>query len=148
MLPLNAKEIWDLRLEGKRPNGAVLISMIGDLATEQWCVEVRDSDDIDALDFRWVIGLQVCIVFASSTDRSRVKKLAESVVRHRPVGPFKLLDMQGHVYLWNVTTQRGWMLSWWDAFPAIPPTFPGAPEELKMYPMMDYETKAFNGVGL
>lgn len=149
-LPAGAQEIWDLRLQKKKPNSTVFVSLIGELPNEMFQVLVAPTQRFEELEWRWVRDLSVCVVHHETTPPKRVADLSQMLVRLAPNGGFTrpFSPSFGYLWQWNAAQQDGYLLSWWQGHQGIPELeIADQPEEIEIAKMSRYERHVFMGVG-
>ncbi len=144
-LATGAKDIWDLRLTGKKPNEPVFITCIGELNVN-WLVEAPMTTRLENYDWRWVRNLCAVLVYGNRTHHRLVSLLSNTILRYAPNGgymhPFN--DNFGYLWLWNEDAQDGKLASWWGGHAGIPEIgIPDQPEEFEVRAMARYEKNYF-----
>lgn len=147
-LPDGAQEIWDMRMQRKKPNEIVFVSLIGPLNSGNYQVFINDKDRVEQLDFRWVIDLSVCIVFNNRVPNARVSELVKAIARHAPNGGYSQFNKSfGYLWLWDASKQDGFLVSWWAGVTGIPELdIPTQPEDFTKYKLSRWERISFEGV--
>ncbi|MBW9336221.1 hypothetical protein FEE59_22140 [Herbaspirillum sp. RU 5E] len=92
-LPKGAQPILDARMRGQKPNELILVSLIGPLAEANHTVFVNPNG---AYDWRWVIGLQLCVMVNAET-----RQAARGVLL--AIGK----DSPAQLHVWNVDQFKG-----------------------------------------
>lgn len=148
-LPYGAEQIWNLRLQKKKPNEIVFVSLIGEINTN-YQVLLGSSQRIEELEWRWVRDLSVCVVYDDDTPVNRMTELTRHLVRLSPNGGYigKHDPNFGFLWTWNAKKQNGYLLSWWKGFNGIPELeIDDQPETLEIHPISRLDRPCFEGVG-
>ena len=124
LLPYGGREIENLRLDGKRPAHMVLVSLIGSLRVLNPVVTARPEKSYG---WRFLSGLDVLIVANSSTEKSLVKRVIDSILTIKP-------DYLG---LWLADRQNGQHVAWGSY----------RPKSKAMRWMSPHDRQSFEGVG-
>lgn len=90
-LPINAQPILDARLRGFKPDGLILISMVGHVEAENHVVRAIPATPYD---WRWVRDLDVCVYVGERLDWVDTVK---AIAMQRPA----------HICLWNCMEHWG-----------------------------------------
>lgn len=148
-LALGAKRIWDMRVQGVKPNEIVFLSLIGPLNSGNFQVFLPQGIAVDALDWRWVMDLCVCVVYRPETDRAVLGRVVKTILRNAPNGgymkPYK--PDFGYLWLWNAEKQDGTLATWWRGHKGIPLVgIPGEPEQFEFHTMGRLDRSSFAGV--
>lgn len=148
-LALGAKRIWDMRVQGLKPNEIVFISLVGPVNSGNFQVFLPQGQAVDALDWRWVMDLSVCVVYRTETDKALLGRLVKAILRNAPNGgyitPYK--PDFGYLWLWNAEKQEGMMATWWRGHKGIPLIgIPGEPEKFDYQRMDRFDRHCFAGV--
>jgi hypothetical protein len=87
----NAQRIVDARLRGFKPDGLVLVSMVGHVVAENPVVHAVPDVNYD---WRWVRGLEVCVYVDGRGDWAETVK---AIAQHKPA----------YLAIWNSAHQWG-----------------------------------------
>lgn len=148
VLPHGAKRIWDMRMQGIAPGEVVFVSLIGPLNAGNFNVEVQPGTVFERMDWRWTMGLGVCLVYSDQTDPKAASRLAKTLVRCAPCGSYaRFSEQHGHLWVWNASKQGGVLMSWWAGHAGIPLLGVDAQkEEIEICPMSRLDRRSFEGV--
>ena len=91
MIAPNAQPIVDARLRGLKPDGLVLVSMVGHVVAANPVVR---AVPIAAYDWRWVRGLEVCLYIGEHCDWVETLK---AIAKQKPA----------YLAIWNLAAQWG-----------------------------------------
>lgn len=147
-LPRGASRIWDMRVNGMKPNEIVFVSAVGPLRDGNFQVLLDSLDKAEQLDWRWVIDLSVCLAYDNHVDPRKLSRLARHIVRHSPNGGVTKFNPNfGYLWLWNTEKQAGALMSYWKGHDGIPLMhIPAEPESLEVQPMSRLDRHSFEGV--
>jgi hypothetical protein len=149
MLAFGAQEIWDMRMQGKRPNEVVFVSLIGPLNDGNFQVLIAPSDRINAFDWRWARDLSVCLVYHDKVPHERVSELSKLLVRQAPNGGYAnpFTPTAGYLWMWDAIKQNGLLLTWFSGYLGIPELgIANEPEMFDLSPMSRFDLPTFKGV--
>lgn len=90
-LALNAQPILDARLKGFKPDGLILVSLVGHVSAANHVVRAIPATPYD---WRWVHGLELCVYVGERLDWVDTVK---SIALHRPA----------YLCLWNCQEHWG-----------------------------------------
>lgn len=148
-LAYGAQQIWDMRMQGKRPSEVVFISLIGELNEGNFQVLIDPSDRIQTFDWRWARDLGVCLVYHDKVPHQRVSELSKLLVRQAPNGGYvkPFTPSAGYLWMWDAVKQNGLLLTWFSGYLGIPELgIHPQPEEFQLTPMSRYDMASFKGV--
>ena len=148
-LAYGAQQIWDMRMQGKRPNEIVFVSLVGPLVDGNFQVLLDPADRISTFDWRWVRDLSVCLVYHDKVPHQRVSEVSKAVVRQAPNGGYvkPFTPTIGYLWMWDVIKQHGLQLTWHSGYLGIPELGIGnQPETFDLSPMSRFDRVAFKGV--
>lgn len=92
-IPNGSQAIIDLRKKGLKPNELILVSLIGPTGESNHTVFANP----DAVyDWRWTVGLQVCLMVNEAT-RRRTKEILLAIGKEHPE----------QLHIWNVDLYKG-----------------------------------------
>lgn len=91
MIAANAQPIVDARLRGMKPEGMILVSLVGPMAAGNHTVHASAGQ---AYDWRWTRGLDVCVYVGARIDWAATVK---AIALHRPE----------HLNVWNAVEKWG-----------------------------------------
>lgn len=126
-LATNADKILAARLRGMKPADMVIVSLVGPVAAEN---PVVLAEALDAYDWRWVRGLDVCMYLNDEQDWPGILK---AIALHRPASLtlWNLMDQWGaEVYLVPAAADMGRPVRHWKY-------------ELDFLPWMDFQNTDF-----
>ncbi|AYR23008.1 hypothetical protein [Herbaspirillum rubrisubalbicans] len=92
-IPKGAQAIIDARIRGQKPDELILVSLIGPVAEANHTVFVNPNG---AYDWRWVIGLQLCLMVNAATRRA-ARDLLLTIGKNSP----------SQLHVWNVDQFQG-----------------------------------------
>lgn len=148
-LAYGAQEIWDMRMQGKRPNEVVFISLVGELNEGNFQVLIDPADRVGTMDWRWVRDLSVCLVYHPAIPHVRVSELSKLIVRQAPNGGYvkPFMPTAGYLWMWDVSKQNGFQLTWHSGYLGIPELgINNQPEDFIATPMSRLDLETFKGV--
>jgi hypothetical protein len=93
MIAEGADVILQARLKGMRPAEMILVAMVPPMKTTNHVVKVQTGHDY-AYDWRWVHGLDICLVVDDSVDWASTLK---DIAKHRP----------DYLCVWHMTGKWG-----------------------------------------
>ena len=146
-LASGARRIWNMRINGKKPNEPVFITAVGPLNSGTFQVDIDTSGPAPTTyDWRWVIDLSVCIVYENASNHRFLSKLAREVLARSPNGgymqPFR--PGFGYLWMWNVDKQDGSLISYWRGHEGVPLLhIPAERESFTVQPMMRLDKHVF-----
>lgn len=92
-IPKGAQPIIDARLRGQKPDELILVSLIGPVAEANYTVFVNPNG---VYDWRWAIGLQLCLMVNAQTRRAAWDML-QAIGKHSPA----------QLHVWNMDQFKG-----------------------------------------
>ncbi len=146
MLPA-AREIWNMRLAGKKPNNVVFVSLIGELNVGP-CVAIPQDVRPENCEWRWVVDLSVTLVFDETVNKERMWRTCQSILRNAPNGGYAPFSKHlGYLWMWNTSSKIASQLNWWRGIEPVPEwDVDGIPEEFSAHPVSRWDMKTFDGV--
>lgn len=147
LLP-SAKPIWDLRLAGKKPKDLIFVSLVGWLNVDNPTIVIPNDVQPERCEWRWVADLAVCLVFDEQVNKKRIWSAVQSIARCVPNGGFMPFSKHlGYLWMWNVTSQIGTLMTWWRGHEAIPDfDIEAMPEMFDAMTISKYDRKSFEGI--
>lgn len=145
-----AEFIWDMRMQGKKPAGLVLVSCIGELPEQNLQVLAPRGKPED-FDWRWVFDLSVCVVYDSKTPAQYRTELFAAILRCAPNGGYvpPASRTQGYLWTWDADQQTGHQLDWWAGYDGIPELgIKDEPERIDTRTLSRFERMNLKGLGL
>lgn len=149
LLPFGAREIWDMRVGGKKPSTPVFVTMVGPITGGPFVVTVPEGRSVADYDWRWVRDLCVCVVSGNDTNTAALRGLLQHILRRAPSGGIgsPVSPAVGTVWSWNADRQDGTITNWWAGHAGVAELDISAqPEQFSERVMAPYERAAFMGV--
>lgn len=148
ILPEVAEIIYQNRIQKKIvPNEIVFVSLVGDLIDGNWQIVANPNTDPAKYDWRWVVDLQICLVYNSTISSELVKSFAKEIVKHLPNQHSVRDNFHGYLYLWNTEKQQGAHLTYHPAVMGDASIeLEDIPECMSYRKLFKYETSFLDGV--